>query len=184
MDTNQPIKGALIADLGRGVTLREEAEGNRDWVLGHLREGDRVERDAAKQWQAETGAADPTPLKVVTVWVGDDLVGRWASFHVPGTTLLDDVRAWAWETTTAADKHWRTFVRMTLPTWHALWLIEDAHVQRALLSPWEGYAKTLRWQARYFRQKELGRILIGDRVHIIFELYRQGAGEGRNRHGH
>lgn len=184
MDTNQPIKGALISDLGRGVTLREEAEGNRDWVLGHLREGDRVERDAARQWQAETGQADPTPLKVVTVWVGDDLVGRWGSYQVPGTTLLDDVRAWSWETTTAADTHWRVFVRMTLPTWRALWLLEDAHVRRALLSPWEGYAKTLRWQARYFRQKELGRVLVGDRVHIIFELYRQGAGEGRNHHGH
>ena len=173
MDNEEPIKGALIADLGRGVTLREEAEGNRDWVLGHLREGDQVELEAALKWQAETGATEPTPLKAVTVWVGDDLVGRWASHQVGGTTLLDDVRAWAWETTTAADKHWRTFVRMTLPTWRALWLIEDTHVRRIIELPWEGYAKTLRWQERYFRQKELGRLLIGDRVHIIFEIQRE-----------
>lgn len=181
--TDKPRQGALIADLGRGVTLREEAEGNNAWVLGHLRQGDQVERDAATQWQKETGAREAEPLKVAFVWAGEDLVGKWGSYQANGTTLLDDVRVWSWETTHEADKHWRVFVRMTLPVWQTIWLLEDVHVTRALLMPWAGYEKTLRWQARYFRQKELGRVLVGDRIHIIYELYRHGVGEGR-RHGH
>lgn len=180
--SSKPSKGTLIAALGHGVTLREKADGNDAWILAHLRDGDQVERDAASRWQAETGTSDQTPLKTVCVWVHEDLIGKWSSYQIPGDTLLCDRRAWAWETTEAADRHWRTFVRMTLPVWKTLWLIEDAHVSRAILAPWAGYEKTLRWQARYFRQREIRRVVFGDVPHIIYELYRDGAGEGR-KHG-
>lgn len=172
MDDN-PTQGALIADLGRGVTLHEEAPGNNAWLLAHLRAGDQTERDASLRWQAETGATDPEPLKTCFVWADDDLIGKWGSYHLPGTTLLDDVRGWSWETTPNANRHWRLFVRMTLPVWRALWALEDAHVTRAILVPWAGYEMTLRWQARYFRQRELGRFLFGGLPHIVYELYRE-----------
>lgn len=174
MDQEQPVKGALVADLGRGVTIREPAPGNDAWVLAHLRHGDQVEHDAALRQNDEEGAGTPPPsLKEAFVWADDDLIGRWASFQLPGTSLLDNVRVWAWETTVNADKRWRLFARMTLPVWRALWLLEDAHVTRIVECPWAGYERTLRWQARHFRQRELGRVLIGGEEHIVYEIQRE-----------
>lgn len=177
---DKPTQGALITDLGRGVTLRLPDVGNKEWVYAHLREGDRAEYDAAVRFREETGDAHtPPPLKELFVWAGDDLIARWGSFQTPGTTLLGNVRSWSWETTTDADKHWRLFVRMTLPVWRALWAIEDAHVTHCIVSPIASYAKTLRWQTRYFRQQELGRVLIGDEPHIVYAIYRE-----EKQHGH
>jgi hypothetical protein len=168
---DEPIKGKVLMVLRHNVFICEEADGNRAWVEAHLREGDQVERDAVEA-EVHGHIDNPYRIKSACVWVGDELVGIWTSSIVPGETVLSRGRWWGWETTTVADKVWRTFVRMTLPVFKALWTLEDAWVRHCYVLPWTGYEKTLRWQDRYFTQTALQTVTVGGLEHQLYQIFK------------
>lgn len=161
-------QGRLIRDVGRNVQIREPAEGNREYVFSHLREGDQREYDAA-----EKGGIKPiTPNKEAYVWIGDTLIGRWASVVLNGHSELSECRGWGWETVVDADANKVKFARSTMAVFKAIWDIEDSWVKCAYVLPWSGYERTLKWQSRFFKQDMVGEVMIGGTKHLVYRIYR------------
>lgn len=169
----EPLKGALVADLGRGVEICLPAEGNAQWVHTHLRELDRLEYDSAKKELKALGAEEEhKPMDELMVWANNRLVARWCSLIPGGDSPLSPRRFWAWETTDEADKQWRLFVRMSMVVFRYLWAREPAAVTHIIELTAAAYTRCRSWQNRLFGAEELATLSIGGEPHVFVKIRR------------
>lgn len=171
MDT--PIKGELLRDLGRGVTLRNAAEGNEAWLYDHLREGDREEYETAER-ATNKSIEDVHDLYVreVYIWVGDEMLGRWVSMLQPNQDILSRSRFWAFETTDVATKHWRLFVRLQREVWRIFWTLEHPWVTEVYSITLQTYEMAMRWLQKSFGAAVAMVIELGGEAHTCFRMTR------------
>lgn len=168
--TRPPRMGAVEMDFGSGVVVRRVAQGNKKWVLGNLREFDRVEHEAAIR--EAPGARDPKPLDELTVWSDGKLLAYWASHLIPGDTFFSDRRAWTWLTTNEVEKQWRKFARWSRPVFKYLWSREPERIEMIYEPAASEYVRCRNWMRRFFGAKELVDFTVGGVPHKLVMIRR------------
>lgn len=165
-----PIQGEIIKDFGRGVVLRQPVQGNYEWVVAHLREGDKKEYDDAVSY----GEVERWPSGIIqaTIWLNDELCAYWDSIIMPGKTASYPMRAWAFSTTHVVEKHKIKFARFSREVFEYIWTLEHPWVKHAFVQPWDGYSRCLKWQAKYFNAEPLQHIVINGEPYTSYTLAR------------
>lgn len=168
---NAPTKGEVIKDFGRGVILRAPMPDNYKWVTDHLREGDQKEADDAR---AETPDENLYPMGVqqATIWINDELAAYWDSIVLPGKTIECPLRAWAFSTTPVVDQNKIKFARMSRVVYDFLWEMEHKWVKHALVQPWDGYTRCLKWQKKYFNAEPIAPFICNGSSYTSYTLER------------
>lgn len=165
-----PVQGEIIHDFGRGVVLRQPVQGNYEWVVAHLREGDQKEHDDAV---AEADVSQwPAGILQATLWLNDELAAYWDSIILSGKTARYPMRAWGFSTTHVVEKHKIKFARMSKVVYDYLWSLEHPWVKHAFVMPWDGYTRCLKWQSKYFGAEALDHFNINGEPYTSYTLAR------------
>lgn len=141
-----PTKGGLIKDFGRGVELRAPMPDNYPWLLAHLREGDAKEEADAGIPREEC----PMGILQASLWINGELAACWDSIICAEQTAEAEARVWAFLTTDVVERNKIKFARMSKVVFDYFWKLEHPWVKNALVCTWDGYARCIKWQQKYF----------------------------------
>ena len=158
--------------FGGGVSLRPATQEDVDYVEANFRAGERRERELADADGVRTLVGDHEQCWTVVAPNGD-VLGYLGTLVMPGESVMSRTRGVSYMSCANVDRHVLSFVKATAPAF--AWLVERCPPWVDTFRAWPAasFERSVVWQKRILRMREIGRVPVKDDFLVILETTRR-----------
>lgn len=162
----------VTVEFPGGVRLRPATQEDVDYVEANYREGERRERSLADADGDRTLVGDHEQCWTVVAANGD-VLGYLGTLVLPDESVMSRTRGLSYMSCANVDRHVLSFVKATVPA--LAWLVERCPPWVDTFRSWPAasFERSVVWQKRILRMREVGRVPVKDDFLVILETTRR-----------